>query len=94
MGQDERRALVFVTMVRTDQETIAAFERDVAANPHIVTAQRLFGEPDFTLRVLARDLVAYQDIDDNELGALPGVQRLTWTLVMKRIWADRTVPIL
>jgi DNA-binding Lrp family transcriptional regulator len=87
-------ALVFVTMVRTDQETIAAFERDVAANPHIVTAQRLFGEPDFTLRVLARDLVAYQNIYDNELGALPGVQRLTSTLVMKRIGADQTVPIL
>ena len=46
------------------------------------------------MRVLARDLVAYQDIDDNELGALPGVQRLTWTLVMRRIGADRTVPIL
>ncbi|HTY28727.1 MAG TPA: Lrp/AsnC ligand binding domain-containing protein [Mycobacterium sp.] len=44
--------------------------------------------------MLARDLAAYQDIYDNELGALPGVQRLTSTLVMKRIGADRTVPIL
>lgn len=87
-------ALVFVTMGRTDQDTIAAFERDVAANPHIVTARRLFGEPDFMLRVLAQDLAAYQDIYDTELGALPGVQRLTSTMVMKLIGADRTVPIL
>ncbi|BBY60944.1 Lrp/AsnC ligand binding domain-containing protein [Mycolicibacterium sarraceniae] len=72
----------------------AAFERDVAANQHIVTAERLFGEPDFTLRVLARDLAGYQNIYDNELGALPGVQRLTSTLVMKRIGVDRSVPIL
>jgi DNA-binding Lrp family transcriptional regulator len=86
-------ALVFVTMQRTDQQTIAAFEREVAANPHIVIAQRLFGEPDFMLRVLARDLAAYQDIYDNELGAMPGVQRLTSTMVMKRIGADGTVPI-
>jgi len=87
-------ALVFVTMGCTDQETIAAFEHGVAANPHIVIAQRLFGEPDFMLRVLARDLAAYQDLYDTQLGALPGVQRLTSTIVMKRIGTDQTVPIL
>jgi DNA-binding Lrp family transcriptional regulator len=86
-------ALVFVTMVRTDQETIAAFERGVAANPHIVIAQRLFGEPDFMLRVVARDLAAYQDLYDTQLGTLPGVQRLTSTMVMKRIGSDGTIPI-
>ncbi|WP_243841665.1 Lrp/AsnC ligand binding domain-containing protein [Mycobacterium sp. DL592] len=59
----------------------------------MVTPERLLGEPDFTLRVLAHDLLAYQNIYDNGLGALPGVQRLTSTLVMKRIGSDRSVPI-
>jgi DNA-binding Lrp family transcriptional regulator len=87
-------ALVFITMGRTDLDTIAEFERAVAALPDIVTAQRLFGEPDYMLRVLARDLAGYQELYDTKLGALPGVQRLTSTLIMKRIGVDRTIPIL
>jgi DNA-binding Lrp family transcriptional regulator len=45
------------------------------------------------LRVLARDLTAYQEFYDQSLGTLPGVQRLTSTLVMKRIGAERNVPL-
>ena len=84
-------AIVFVTMARTD--TVAAFEQAVTALPNIVEAERLFGEPDYMLRVLTRDLAAYQEFYDRELGALPGVQRLTSTLVMKRVGTARTVPL-
>lgn len=86
-------ALVFVTMARTDLETVAAFEDAAAAEPAIVTAQRLFGEPDYLFRVLARDLTHYQEIYDMRLGALPGVQRLTSTMVMRNFGGDGTVPI-
>lgn len=86
-------AVVFVTMGRTDLATVAAFETAVAAVPSVVDAQRLFGEPDFMLRVLTRDLSSYQDLYDQTLSDLPGVQRLVSTLVMKRIITDRTVPL-
>jgi DNA-binding Lrp family transcriptional regulator len=86
-------AVVFVTMGRTDLETISAFEAAVRDLPHVVDAQRLFGEPDYMLRVLTRDLAAYQQLYDSTLGGLPGVQRLTSTLVMKRVVSDRTVPL-
>jgi DNA-binding Lrp family transcriptional regulator len=86
-------AIVFVTVVRTDVSTVAAFEQAVMALPNVVEAERLFGEPDYMLRVLARDLTAYQEFYDQALGALPGVQRLTSTLVMKRIGAHRTIPL-
>jgi DNA-binding Lrp family transcriptional regulator len=65
----------------------------VTALPNVVEAERLFGEPDYLLRVLARDLTAYQEFYDQSRGVLPGVQRLTSTLVMKRIGAERTVPL-
>jgi DNA-binding Lrp family transcriptional regulator len=80
-------------MGRTDLSTVAAFEQAVAALPNVVEAERLFGEPDYMLRVLARDLTAYQELYDRALGALPGVQRLTSTQVMKRIGTERTVPL-
>ncbi|MCS4275769.1 MULTISPECIES: Lrp/AsnC family transcriptional regulator [Mycetocola] len=86
-------ALIFVTMSHTDLHTITAFEEAVVAIPNVVDAQRLFGEPDYMMRVLTRDIAAYQELYDTELGALPGVQRLTSTMVMKRLGAEGTVPL-
>ncbi len=85
-------ALVFVTMHQEDRDTVAEFERAVAAVPHVLQAQRLFGDPDYLLRVLAADLGAYQQLYDQQLAALPGVQRLTSTLVMKHVVGHRPLP--
>ncbi len=78
-------ALVMVTMGRTDQSTVAAFEAAVVREPAIVSAERLFGETDYILRTLSRDLAGYQELYDTVLGTLPGVERLTSTMVMKRV---------
>jgi len=40
----------------------------------------------------AEDLAAYQRLEDDVLSALPGVQRLNSTLVMKQVVADRPLP--
>ena len=85
-------ALVFVTMGREDRDTLLAFEAAVAAIPHVVQAQRLFGDPDYLLRIVTADLAAYQRLQDDKLTSLPGVQRMTSTLVMKRIVHDRPLP--
>ena len=85
-------ALVFVTMGREDRETLLAFEAAVAAIPNVVQAQRLFGDPDYLLRIVTADLAAYQRLQDDKLTSLPGVQRMTSTLVMKRIVHDRPLP--
>jgi DNA-binding Lrp family transcriptional regulator len=85
-------ALVFVTMRQEDRETLLGFEAGVAAIPHVVQAQRLFGDPDYLLRVVTADLAAYQRLQDEKLSALPGVQRMTSTLVMKQVVTDRPLP--
>ncbi|MDO4918155.1 Lrp/AsnC family transcriptional regulator [Kocuria sp.] len=86
-------ALVFVRMEHTVPAVIARFEAMVEQIPQIIEAERLFGEPDFMLRVLAPDLTAYQKFYDTVLSGLPGVQRLNSTLVMKRIGPDREIPV-
>ena len=86
-------ALVFVTMGYEDRETIAAFEEQLAGIPHVLSAQRLFGDPDYLLRVVARDLPAYRQLYDEQLAALPGVLRLNSTLVMKTVVEDRPLPL-
>ncbi len=55
-----------------------------------VQAQRLFGDPDYLLHVIARDLPAFQQLYDEKLSALPGVQRLSSTLVMKTVVPERS----
>lgn len=86
-------ALVFVTMRSAERDTVAAFEVAVTELPQVVSAQRLFGEPDYLLTVVARDLTAFQQLYDERLSTLPGVQRLTSTLVMKSVVADRPLPV-
>jgi DNA-binding Lrp family transcriptional regulator len=86
------QALVFVTMRQEDRETLLGFEDAVARIPNVVQAQRLFGDPDYLLRVVTADLGAYQRLEDDELSTLPGVQRLNSTLVMKHVVDERPLP--
>lgn len=85
-------ALLFVTMRQEDRETLLGFEAALADIPNVVQAQRLFGDPDYLLRIVTADLAAYQQLEDDTLAALPGVQRLTSTLVMKQVVNDRPLP--
>jgi DNA-binding Lrp family transcriptional regulator len=85
-------ALIFVTMRQADRDTVVSFEAALAGVPHVVQAQRLFGDPDYLLRVVTTDLAAYQQLYDEKLIALPGVQRMASTLVMKRVVHDRPLP--
>ncbi len=86
-------AWVFVTLREGDRAAVGAFEEAVAGVPQVVQAQRLFGEPDYLIRVVARDLPAFQALYDEHLSTLPGVGRLTSTLVMKDLISDRPLPL-
>jgi DNA-binding Lrp family transcriptional regulator len=86
-------AIVSVTLDRGDAGTVAAFETALAAVPQIRHAERLFGDPDYLLRAVATDLNDYATLRDQKLATLPGVQRLTSTIVMKRIVDNRPLPL-
>ena len=86
-------ALVSVTLDRGDAATVAAFETALAEVPEIRHAERLFGDPDYLLRVVAPDLNDYAALRDQTLATLPGVQRITSTMVMKRIVDNRPLPL-
>jgi DNA-binding Lrp family transcriptional regulator len=86
-------ALVFATMNTSDGDILTAFEQQVIESRNVVTALRLFGEPDYLLRVVATDLGEFQQLYDTELGKLPGVQRLTTSLVMKTVAEGKPLPV-
>ena len=60
--------LVQVTMDREDATTIARFESGLAEIAEVRHAERLFGDPDYLIRVATADLAAYQEMRDTKLG--------------------------
>jgi DNA-binding Lrp family transcriptional regulator len=76
-----------------NRDSVQSFESALLDIPEIIQAQRLFGDPDYMLHVVARELNAFQALYDRSLSALPSVLRLTSTLVMKSIVQNRPLPL-
>ena len=86
-------AIVFVTLREVTRQAITDFEAALLDVAQIVEAQRLFGDPDYLLQVITKDLAAFQQLYDEALTSLPNVQRLVSTLVMKNVINDRVLPL-
>ncbi|MFI8372997.1 Lrp/AsnC family transcriptional regulator [Pseudomonas helleri] len=86
-------AIVFVTLREVTRQAITDFEAALLDVAQIVEAQRLFGDPDYLLQVITKDLAAFQQLYDESLTSLPNVQRLVSTLVMKNVINDRVLPL-
>ena len=71
------------------QQVCPRFRGGRAQLDNVIQAQRLFGDPDYLLQVVVRDLPAYQRLYDEHLTRLPGVLRMTSTLVMKHVVTNR-----
>src|SRR5215469_16977609 len=82
--------LLFATLTRPG--AVPEFETALAQIPEVIEAQRLFGEPDYLVRVVSADLPAYQHLYDNVLISLPGVRGLNSTIVMKQAVGPRPLP--
>jgi len=70
---------VFVTVGLSGQLTkdAKAFERAMAAAPHVTECHNITGSVEYLLRVEATDLATYKDFHANILGSLPQVGSIT-----------------
>ncbi|MGW0711513.1 Lrp/AsnC family transcriptional regulator [Streptomyces sp. NPDC002643] len=82
--------LLFATLSRPD--AVDEFDEALAGVPEVIEAQRLFGEPDYLIRVVSADLLSYQHLYENVLIRLPGVRGLNSTIVMKNVVSPRPYP--
>ena len=80
--------LVDVDIATNDLKSFAAFEEQLASFDEVVEAHRLFGLPDYYVRVAVADHEAYEAFLAGKLSALPGVVRITSHLSMKQIKAE------
>ncbi|GAB3616549.1 Lrp/AsnC family transcriptional regulator [Okibacterium endophyticum] len=67
----------------TDTQTIAEFESAVSAFDEVVEARKVFGNPDYFLRIMVRDVEEYEQFQMHKLTALPAVFRVDSHQTMK-----------
>ena len=79
---------VSIEVVMNDQSSLEAFESALATMPEVVDARRVFGSPDYILRVLVADVAAYERFQTTKLLVLPGISRTISHQTMKLIKRD------
>lgn len=87
------QVLVWIDLVQGTREVIEAFERALLDIPDVVEAQRLFGEPDYLVRVAVRDSDEYERLYTTRLAAMPGVLKARSQIAMKTIKHGLTLPV-
>jgi DNA-binding Lrp family transcriptional regulator len=68
-----------------DLKTVQEFETTAAAYDEVLELRRMFGHPDYFLRIAVADHAAYETFLTGKLIGLPGVLHVTSHLTMKKI---------
>lgn len=77
--------LVNVDLVSKHRHDFLAFEEAVGALEEVVELRRMFGLPDYFMRVATRDLEAYEAFVTEKLCRTPGLAKIDSHLTMKTI---------
>lgn len=79
--------LVNVDLARKDRATVEHFEARVAEFDEVIELRRMFGLPDYFLRIATADLQAFEGFVTHDLEDTPGIARVDSHLTMKTIKA-------
>ena len=76
---------VSVEVIVNDQVSLETFEADIVALEEVVEMRRVFGAPDYLLRVLVEDANAYERFLTTRLLRVPGISRTISHQTMKLV---------
>ncbi|MGW5057558.1 Lrp/AsnC family transcriptional regulator [Streptomyces sp. NPDC004096] len=82
-------ALVDITLEAQDAETVERFEQTLAGAQEVLELRRLFGSPDYFVRVGVADLPAYEAFLTGRVMTIPRVKNVTSHFTMKIVKAAR-----
>jgi DNA-binding Lrp family transcriptional regulator len=85
--------VVHVDLALKDRKTVEAFERRVVELDDVVECRRMFGLPDYVLRVAVADAAAYEAFYISELAELPGLARVNSQITMKSVKPGGRLPV-
>ena len=75
--------LVNVDLTHKDHATVQRFEAEAAALDEVIELRRMFGLPDYVVRVGTPDLDTFETFVTARLGAVPGIAKIDSHLTMK-----------
>lgn len=84
---------VHVELTFKDRGTVESFEAGIAALDEVVECRRMFGVPDYIIRVAVADQDAYEAFYMNKLAELPGLARVNSQFTMKMVKRGGALPI-
>lgn len=87
------QVLAYVELEGQDAETVTAFEAAVMKVDDVIECLRMFGRPDYVLRVAVADMDAYGQLCLDRLGRLPGLDKLTSQIAMKALKPGGGLPL-
>jgi Lrp/AsnC family transcriptional regulator len=84
---------VQVRFSREGAATLAEFEAAIRAAPEVVECYMLMGDVDFLLRVVTRDVEAYEKFLRTRLAVMPGVRDINSTIALSTVKATHALPL-
>lgn len=78
-----------VDLTAYDRATVEHVETTMAAFDEVVELYRLFGSPDYFVRVAVRDLASYEHFFTEQIITIPGVSKVSSRFAMKVIKSQR-----
>lgn len=78
-----------VDLTAYDRGTVEHFETTVAAFDEVIELNRLFGSPDYFVRVAVSDLEAYEHFLTEQIITIPGVSKISSRFTMKVLKSQR-----
>ncbi len=81
------QVIVHAGLSQNSRPVVEAFEAAVIELDEVVECLRMFGEPDYLIRVAVGSQDEYEGFLINKLGALPGLTRMTSQITMKTVKA-------
>ncbi len=82
-----------VRLATQGREALAKFEQAVRKHPEILECYTLLGETDFILRIVARDIKAYEAFFLDHLSRFPGVSAVRSSIALSVIKETTELPL-
>jgi len=76
---------VQVELSLKDRATVEAFEARIATFDEVIECRRMFGLPDYIVRVAVRDQAEYESFYMGKMADLPGLARVNSQFTMKLV---------
>jgi DNA-binding Lrp family transcriptional regulator len=85
------QAFVFITLDSQDHPHLEAFEKAIKNLPNVQDCFLLAGQSDYLVRVVCKDLKAFEQIHAHELTQLPHVNRVQTTFALRQVIRNRGI---